>query len=106
MTEQEINDICEKYKIINYSINPDGSIDVNGDVHLQFNTFSQLPLKFNKVSGYFDCSSCFVLSTLEGSPKYVGGSFHCSWIRIESLEHSPLYVGLGLYAYHIKLKSC
>ncbi len=105
MTEQEIHRICKEYNIENYSINPDRSIDVNGDVHLQYNTFSKLPLKFNKVSGYFDCSSCFTLSTLEGSPNYVSGNFNCSWTWIESLEHCPLYIGGGLYAYHTKLKS-
>ena len=34
MSEQEIHDICRKYNIINYTINPDGSIDVNGDVYI------------------------------------------------------------------------
>lgn len=34
MTEQEIHNICKKLKIKNYTINSDGSIDVDGDVIL------------------------------------------------------------------------
>ena len=55
MTEQEIHDICNEYHIENYSINQDGSIDVNGDVYLHNMNLDKLPLKFNKVSGHFDC---------------------------------------------------
>ena len=32
--EQKIHDICKKYNIKNYSINTDGSIDVDGNVDL------------------------------------------------------------------------
>ena len=32
--EEDINDICQKYDIENYTINEDGSIDVNGNVNL------------------------------------------------------------------------
>ncbi len=31
MKKSEIDDICKKYRIRNYIINPDGSIDVDGD---------------------------------------------------------------------------
>ena len=34
MEEQEIHKICKSYEIENYSINSDGSIDVDGDVRL------------------------------------------------------------------------
>jgi hypothetical protein len=53
MSEQEIHDICKKYNITNYTINSDGSIDVNGSVYLNDKNLTELPLKFNKVSGYF-----------------------------------------------------
>ena len=33
-TMETIHDICKRYNIKNYTINPDGSIDVNGDVDL------------------------------------------------------------------------
>jgi hypothetical protein len=84
--------ICEKYKIENYTINPDGSIDVNGSVDLYNCNITELPLVFNKVSGYFDCS-CNRLTSLKGSPKWVGSYFSCSKNKLTSLEFSPDYVG-------------
>ena len=32
MNKKEIKNICKKYKITNYTINADGTIDVDGDV--------------------------------------------------------------------------
>ena len=74
MSEQEIHDICEKYDITNYTINPDGSIDVDGNVNLSYMGLTKIPIKFNKVSGYFDCSYNFITS-LEGCPREVVGNF-------------------------------
>ena len=84
--------ICEKYNIINYTINPDGSIDVNGNVYLYNESLTELPLTFNKVTGYFECSNNR-LTTLKGCPRWVGGSFTCYNNRLTSLEFSPDYVG-------------
>ena len=49
--------VFEKYKIENYTINEDGSIDVNGDVHFYEYGLTELPINFNKVTGTFDCSN-------------------------------------------------
>ena len=76
MTEKEIHDICKKYYIRNYKINPDGSIDVNGNVDLSYMGLTKIPLKFNKVNGWFDCSYN-KLTSLEGCPKEVEWSFYC-----------------------------
>jgi hypothetical protein len=84
--------ICEKYNIINYTINPDGSIDVDGRVDLSFNGLTELPLIFNKVSGNFNCSYN-QLTTLKGSPRWVGSNFNCYNNQLTSLEFSPDYVG-------------
>jgi hypothetical protein len=75
MTEQEIKDICNEYDINNYSINPDGSIDVNGTVDLNYRDLTKIPIKFNKVSGWFKVSFNN-LESLENSPIEI--SFHCS----------------------------
>ena len=69
--------ICEKYKITNYTINPDGSIDVVGDVYLCGKNLTELPLTFNKVSGWFDCDGN-QLTSLKGCPRWVGGNFYCT----------------------------
>ena len=86
-----IDEICRKYDITNYTINPDGSIDVNGDVHINFD-ITEFPLRFNKVSGSFDCGYNN-LTTLKGCPKWVGGYFSCVYNKLRDLEYSPDYVG-------------
>ena len=88
MTEQEINDICKKYNIENYTINSDGSIDVDGDVDLSYMKLVKIPLKFNKITGVFVCYGN-QLTSLEGCPKEVGGGFYCSDNRITDLQGIP-----------------
>ena len=84
--------ICEKYGIINYTINPDGSIDVDGNVDLSFKDLTELPLTFNRITGNFSCS-CNNLTSLKGSPRWVDCHFTCSNNPLTSLEFSPDYVG-------------
>ncbi len=90
--EQEIIDICTKYNIKKYTINSDGSIDVNGGVYLNNKGLTEIPLKFNRVSGDFDCEDN-QLTSLIGSPSYVGGYFDCEDNQLTSLIGSPSYVG-------------
>jgi len=87
----EIDDICEKYNIKKYTVNPNGSVDVNGDVYLYNKYLTELPLKFNKVTGSFDCRFND-LTNLEGCPNYVGWDFQCSYNKLTSLEDSPSYI--------------
>jgi hypothetical protein len=89
---RDINEICDQYNITNYIVNPDESIDVNGDVYLLDNELTELPLQFNKVTGYFDCSNN-ELTTLKGSPKWVGRYFACSNNNLTSLKGCPRWVG-------------
>jgi hypothetical protein len=78
----------------NYTINPDGTIDVDGNVELYklLGSIRKLSVKFGKVSGDFDCS-INNLTSLEGCPNYVGGDFDCSMNSLVSLEGCPNYVG-------------
>jgi hypothetical protein len=94
--------ICKKYNITNYTINDDGSIDVNGNVDLWDKRLTELPLTFNKVNGYFDCSYNN-LTTLKGCPRWVGSSFICSYNNLTSLEFSPDYVGSNFWCQYNKL---
>jgi hypothetical protein len=41
-----IDSICRKYNIKNYTINPDGTVDVDGKVYLNYQKLTKLPLKF------------------------------------------------------------
>jgi len=87
-----ISEICKKYNIQNYNINDNGSVDVNENVHIEGLYLTEIPLMFNKVLGDFYCDSN-ELTTLKGSPSWVGGNFDCSNNKIKSLEHSPYFVG-------------
>ncbi len=88
MSEKEIHDICDKYKIRNYTINPDGSIDVDGNVNLKYNELTKIPIKFNKVSSWFKVSFN-MLESLENSPNEVGGHFYCSHNNLKNLIGLP-----------------
>ncbi len=89
MTEQEIHDICKKYNIENYTINSDGSIDVDGAVDLLHLNLTKIPIKFNNVYGNFDCSYN-LLTSLENSPKWIRDSFFCIENSLTSLEGCPI----------------
>jgi len=98
-TEQEIEYLCSEYGIENYQIRDDGSIDVDGGVHLHSSLvdLKQLPLSFNEVKGNFTCGNNN-LTTLEGCPKKIVGNFYCSKNKLISLEHSPLTIEDGYFS--------
>ena len=98
----DIESICSKYGITNYTINTDGSIAVDGDVNLVDKKLTKLPLKFGNVTGGFYCNNN-QLTTLEGSPKEVGGGFYCSYNQLTTLEGSPKEVGGNFYCNNNKL---
>ena len=89
--EDEIHAICRDYDIENYTINPDGSIDSENHVDLSYFKIKKLPIKFNKVMGGFECNNN-KLTTLEGSPNYVGRDFHCRNNNILTFEGAPNYI--------------
>ena len=97
-----IDEICEKYKIYNYTINSDGTIDVVGNVVLFNEGLTEIPLRFNKVSDNFSCSKN-KLTSLKGCPKWVGGDFNCNRNQLTSLEFSPEYVGSSFDCSYNKL---
>jgi hypothetical protein len=99
---ETIHDICKQYNITNYTVNTDGSIDVNGLVWLSDKGLTELPLNFNRVAGYFSCSSNN-LTSLKGCPRWIGGFFNCSVNNLTNLEFSPEYVGLDFWCTGNKL---
>ena len=120
----DIHDTCKKYGITNYTINRDGTIDVDGNVDLDDKSLTKLPLNFNKVSGHFYCEdnnltslegapqnvvnfSCSgnKITSLEGAPQSVGGDFYCEDNNLTSLEGAPKSVGGGFYCYSNNLTS-
>jgi hypothetical protein len=91
-SKEDIDSICKKFGIKNYTINEDSTIDVDGNVNLHDKALTKLPLKFGKVSGNFYCHRNQLIS-LEGSPLSVGGGFYCHRNQLISLEGAPLSVG-------------
>jgi len=114
-SKEDIHSMCKKYGIKNYTINEDGTVDVDGNVDLHIkglnrpqryraSELKELPLKFGKVSGDFSCS-IHKLTNLSGAPLEVGGYFSCSNNQLESLEGSPEKVGGKFYCNDNQLTS-
>ena len=101
---ENIHEVCKEYNITNYTINSDGSIDVDGNVNLKDRKLTKLPLKFRNVSGYFYCNNNN-LTSLEGSPTHVGSTFMCSYNNLTDLEGGPTHVGGNFYCGSNKLTS-
>ena len=95
--KDRIDSTCIQYKIPNYTINADGSIDINGDVKVWSIGMTSLPLRFGKVSGNFNVR-LNDLTTLIGSPHIVGGDFNCENNNLSSLDGCPEYVGGEFWA--------
>jgi hypothetical protein len=107
MPKKVINTIeltCLEYQIENFSINPDGSVDVDGNVDLSSRNLSILPLKFGRVMGNFNIQNN-LLSTLYGAPKAVGGNFNCFNNALNDFKDGPKWVGGDFYGYNNKLIS-
>ena len=123
MSEKKIDEICDEFGIFDYVINPDRSIDVDGDVDITCMEMKKIPIRFRKVSGSFDCSDnqlttlkgcpsevgfnfeCHTnkLTSLEGCPDRIDGSFDCSYNKLVTLKFGPVYVGGNFNCYNNKL---
>jgi hypothetical protein len=106
-------------KRLDYEVHEDGSVSVKGDVDFRYNEqgqfrvcisdniekyiVSRLPFNFRKVTGDFMCPK--QITTLTGSPRYVGGTFTSGPDNqnISSLEGAPDYVGKDFWCMSAKL---
>jgi hypothetical protein len=80
-------------KKLKHEVFEDGSVSVDGDVYFGEQGLRYIPFMFRKVTGFFKCSSN-ALTSLEGCPKEVGGTFDISRnFSLTSLEYSPVKVG-------------
>ncbi|MCK9544370.1 MAG: hypothetical protein M0R03_20315, partial [Novosphingobium sp.] len=96
--------IYDKYGLKNYIINPDGTVDVDGDVGLSNKNLDKIPFKFGKVTGNFYCYYNN-LTSLEGAPREIGGNFYCYYNNLNSLEGAPREIGGNFYCYYNNLNS-
>ena len=81
-------------------------ITINYDDDIHFNTnitgFCFVWFQWGEVGGFFSCSFCNSLKTLEGAPKKVGGHFNCvNCISLETLEGAPKETGM-----HFNCQGC
>jgi hypothetical protein len=84
-------------------INDDGSIDVQGPVHIP-TEYTKIPVQFRNVSGDFFCFNTKI-TTLQGAPQQVSGDFFCFNTKIKSLQYAPQSVGRNFYCNGTKITS-
>lgn len=89
--------LCSSRYMDNYTVNNDGTVDVDGDVELYNIGLEKIPLKFREVKGEFTCSMN-KLESLEGCPEIVGGRFYCNRNELTSLVGGPKSVN-GNYSF-------
>jgi hypothetical protein len=78
-------------KISEFTVNEDGSVDVDGDVLFR-QWINKIPVKFGVVKGNFHIIGTDIIN-LENSPKIVHGNFNCTHNNLTTLEGCPEYVG-------------
>jgi hypothetical protein len=81
----QIKKWLDKHKIKNYTIRPDGVVDVNGTVDLANFERATIPIQFGRVEGDFSCVNA-ELASLNGMPSHIGKSFRCFNVQIKSFS--------------------
>ena len=119
------NFTANRYYFTISKYNDDFSIDVDGDVKINYKELVSLPIKFNIVTGNFDCAynnliyleGCPIsvggrfychfnkLKTLEGTPEIINSDFDCSCNELTSFKGCPKYIGRNFVCYHNHFKS-
>jgi len=105
----------KEHNIINYTINEDGTIDVNEEVHFSKNYNGLLSgnfpeyIQFGKIiNGYFSIANN-QLTSLKGCPRSVdrgnknyNGDFNCESNNLTSLRYAPKYITGSFICYDNK----
>ena len=66
-----------------YEISSVGDIEVKNKSITSFTNGSFI---WTNIKGNFDCANCYSLTSLEGAPKEVGGSFRCGRCKVKFTE--------------------
>lgn len=83
----------------NFKLNPlTKKYDYEGSLDLSGKGLSEIPVKFGKVTGNFNCYDN-PLASLQGCPQEVCGNFNCSCNLLTSLDYAPEYVGRNFNCY-------
>ncbi len=104
--KDDITKWLDRHEVKHFTILPDNSVDVKGNVRLagKLANLLKLPLNFNEISGSFDVSDNELVS-LEGSPKKVSGDFMCFKNEISSLKGGPKEVDGSFIILHNNISS-
>jgi hypothetical protein len=89
--KEEIRKLLKQYFMTKASvfIRDNGTVYIGGAIDLKISKkVNQLPVKFDKIAGCFDCVNNR-LTSLENSPEEIGGAFDCSGNRLTSLIGAP-----------------
>ena len=102
----DINRWLRKHDVRSFTILPDNSVNVHGDIKLsdKLTNLLKLPLSFNIVEGDFDISNN-ELTSLEGCPKIVHGSFLAHKNELTSLKGGPKEVDGSFIILHNNITS-
>ena len=100
----EIKQWLDSMRIKNYTINPDGVVDVRGHVDISYKNLTRTPVRFGKVDGNVWCNNN-QLKTLKGAPRCVGGSFSCYSNQLRTLEGGPREVDGDFLCYGNQLET-
>ena len=92
--------IKNHYKITGIlTISDDFVVDCSSHVavkNLNIESLTNSLFRWGTISGFFDCSNCKKLISLEGAPKMVISYFACNWCeKLTSLEGAPKVVVEG-----------
>ncbi len=82
---------CEEFNIKNYYINDDYSINVYQNVVLDNFIGDELPIKFNKVIGYFSCNKSNIKS-FKNFPNFIEENIYFQGNIIENFHGFPKIV--------------
>lgn len=86
--EKEIIEWLSNFKIKKYVINKDYTVDIYDRLDLSYMELTSIPIEFNFIEGYFDCSDNN-LTSLKGCPKVIKGDFFCYNNQLSNLQFSP-----------------
>ena len=94
--------IKNNYKIDgNLTISDDFVVDCTRNVTVKNKSITSLTnglFSWGEVDGFFECSNCKNLKSLEGAPEKIGEYFYCGYCdKLTSLEGAPKIVGSGFY---------
>lgn len=101
-TEYHIKKLCSDFNITQYSINPDGSIDINANTIIHIN-LENFPIKIKSVRGDFSYNT--QVTSLKGCPERVEGKLICRFNKLTSFEGCPKFIGNGIFCEHNNISS-